>query len=131
MPSPELEAAEALLGAAGQDEAVVRELLDNPRIGDAVIGFHAQQAVEKLSKAVFARRGIDYPLTHDIATLLDQLGREGLPGDLPTDAAEELTPWATELRYGTGSKSHLDRRAALRVIEAFRAWADREVRGAG
>jgi len=127
LPSPELEAAEALLEAAREDEAVVRELLDNPRIGDAAIGFHAQQAVEKTLKAVIARDGVDYPLTHDIARLLDQLGRGRLSDRLPLDQAEDLTPWATELRYGASSQSELDRPAALRVTEAFRTWAEGEI----
>lgn len=127
MPGPEAEAAAALLEAAAEDEAVVRELVDNPRVGDSAIGFHAQQAVEKLLKAVLAGRGLDYPFTHDIALLLDQVGREGLGGRLPIDAAEDLTPWATELRYGGGSAGQLDRRAALRVVEAFRAWAERKL----
>lgn len=131
MPSPELEAADALLGAAAENEAVVRELLDNPRIGDPAIGFHAQQAVEKLLKAVLASRGVDYPFTHDLARLFDQLGRDRLPETLPVGEAEDLTPWATELRYGGASASELDRRASLVVIEAFRAWAEREIHGAG
>lgn len=127
MPSPELEAADALLGAAAENEAVVRELLDNPRIGDPAIGFHAQQAVEKLLKAVLASRGVDYPFTHDLARLFDQLGRDRLPETLPVGEAEDLTPWATERRYGGASASELDRRASLVVIEAFRAWAEREI----
>ncbi|MGH2987892.1 MAG: HEPN domain-containing protein [Solirubrobacterales bacterium] len=127
MSSHEREAAQALVDAARVDEAVIRELLDNPRVGDPAIGFHAQQAVEKLLKAVLAGRGIDYPPTHDIVRLLDQLGRDRLTESLPIDEAEDLTPWATELRYGAGSASALDRPASLRVVEAFRAWAEREL----
>ena len=127
MPSPESEAANALLEASGEDEAVVRALLDSGAIGDRVIGFHAQQAVEKALKATLAARGVDYPLTHDIARLLDVIGRDGLPAALPAAAAEDLTPWASELRYGGAADSKLDRAAALAVVEAVRAWAEREV----
>jgi HEPN domain-containing protein len=128
LPSPEAEAAEALLRAAAEDEAVVRELVDNTRIADSVIGFHAQQAVEKLLKATLARRGLDYPFTHDIARLLDLVGRSSLPDELPLTATEDLTPWATELRYGGTPHSKLDRSALLGVVGAVRAWAESQVR---
>lgn len=127
-PSPELEAAEALLRAAADDEAAVRELLDSSRVGDSVVGFHAQQTVEKTLKAVLASRGVDYPFTHDVARLLDVVGRAQLPEALPIRDAEDLTPWATELRYGGSPLSRLDRAATLNVIQAFRTWAEGEVR---
>lgn len=127
MPRPEAEAASALAAAAGEDLSVVRELLGNERIGDRVIGFHAQQAVEKLIKAVLAARGVDYPFTHDVARLLDELERTSLPDSLPLEPAEDLTPWATELRYGGAAESSLDREATLRVVEAFRDWAVAEL----
>jgi hypothetical protein len=41
------ELAELLLRKAEQDEFVLRELNPNPASPDEVIGFHAQQAVEK------------------------------------------------------------------------------------
>lgn len=128
MPSPEAEAAEALLRVAAEDEMVVRELAGNTRIGDSVVGFHAQQAIEKVLKAVLARRGIDYPFTHDIARLLDEVDRSKLPEGLPVEGAEDLTPWATELRYGGSPESRLDRSAALDVVERFRSWAEAEIR---
>lgn len=127
MPSPEAQAAQQLLRAAAEDEAVVRELAESTAIGDSVIGFHAQQAVEKLLKAVLASRGIDYPFTHDVSRLLDDIGRDRLSELMPVEAAEDLTPWATELRYGSSASSELDRIGALHTIEAFRGWAEAAV----
>lgn len=124
MPSPEAEAARALIDAAAEDEGVVAALLDDLSIGDRVIGFHAQQAVEKFVKAVLAGRGEDYPFTHDIVRLLDQINRSSLPAELPVADAEDLTPWAVELRYGGASSSALDRKRALEVVQAFREWAE-------
>lgn len=37
--------------------------------------FDTQQAAEKSIKAVFVRRGIEYPYTHDIAKLLRLLDK--------------------------------------------------------
>ena len=43
-----------LLRRGREDETVVAKLIDDAQIADAVIGFHAQQAVEKALKAVLA-----------------------------------------------------------------------------
>jgi len=44
---------------------------------DAILGFHAQQAVEKLIKALLSQPGVPFELTHNLArleSLLDALG---------------------------------------------------------
>lgn len=48
--------AQMLLNAASQDLAACQLLSDGPGIGDAVVGFHAQQSVEKSLKAVLSVR---------------------------------------------------------------------------
>lgn len=53
------------------DATAAREFADNPEISDEIIGFHAQQAVEKWLKAVMATLGMPQQRTHDI----DQLAR--------------------------------------------------------
>jgi HEPN domain-containing protein len=35
-------------------------------IADAIVGFHARQAVEKAIKAVFAAREVEYGKTHQL-----------------------------------------------------------------
>src|SRR4051794_14761628 len=55
--SPEHDLADTsriLLRKAGEDATAVRELAHNPEIADSIIGFHAQQAVEKWLKALLA-----------------------------------------------------------------------------
>ncbi len=47
----------ALLHKASQDEAVMSRLLPDADIDDEVIGFHAQQAVEKSLKAWLTHGG--------------------------------------------------------------------------
>ncbi len=58
MPERDLgETSQILLQKAEEDATAVREFAANPAIADSIIGFHAQQAVEKWLKAVIAARG--------------------------------------------------------------------------
>ncbi len=56
-----------LLNAAREDAKAVRALCGLPDISDAILGFHAQQSVEKALKAVLSSSGIVFRRTHDIA----------------------------------------------------------------
>ena len=49
--------ARELLGLAEDDLVAARALLDVAAVSDAIVGFHAQQAVEKAFKAVLAEHG--------------------------------------------------------------------------
>jgi hypothetical protein len=51
------ELAALLARKAGDDAVAVREFAGNPEISDEIVGFHAQQAVEKWLKALMAGRG--------------------------------------------------------------------------
>ncbi len=114
--------------AAG-DEDVVRRLIDIPEVADETLGFHAQQAVEKLIKAVLVRNGVAYDRTHNIAYLLTLLDGAGV--DVPAGVSQEdliaLSPWAVQFRYDDEAHSVLDRPAARRAVEKTRAWADAQL----
>ena len=56
--------AETLLRKSADDRAV----LDHP-LAPAILGFHAQQACEKLLKALLTEAGCEYPRTHNLAVL--------------------------------------------------------------
>src|SRR4051795_1028615 len=60
-----------LLRKAAEDEALRDEVLESRRVSDAIFSCHAQQAVEKLLKAVLAEAGVHYPLTQRLAQLID------------------------------------------------------------
>ena len=112
-----------MLTAARSDLRAARLLAaDAQQTGD-VIGFHAQQAVEKAIKAVLVASGIAIPYTHDLGFLLDILGEHtiSVPGSLAD--ADWLTPWAVAARYGA-SDAALDREAAVVVADKAVAWAD-------
>jgi len=67
--------ARLLLAAAERDFAALRGMGDATIFADEIFGFHAQQATEKLLKAWLASLGETYPLSHDLASLLDMLAR--------------------------------------------------------
>lgn len=96
-------------------------LVADADIDDNIIGFHAQQAVEKALKVALVLADADLPLTHDLGFLVRQVRETGTapPQDLSDTAW--LTPWAAELRYD--EPIALDRIAALAAAERSVGWA--------
>lgn len=117
-----------LLHKAAQDEAVMARLTAAADIDDEIIGFHAQQAVEKLLKAWLAHLGIDYPKVHSLETLMELLNAQGHA--LPSDLADvsTLTPFATLFRYEDLPLSAVfDREDALRMVRGVRAHVEKVI----
>ena len=124
MPTPEeLEVAGLLLRKAASDLSAARALAADSHQQDDVVGFHAQQAVEKSLKAVLALRGLEIPRTHDVVLLtrLVDTRREAVPDEVRE--AELLSPWAVAMRYDEMDAA-LDRAAALRIAGASVQWAN-------
>ena len=124
--------AEVLLTKADGDEAALEALISQAQVPDGVLGFHAQQAVEKRLKAVLAASEIVYPFTHDIADLARRV-REDAGLDLPVDAVtlQELTPWAVVFRYEDAEEDEpLERAEVLALVRKIGAWA-KQVTAAG
>lgn len=71
------------LKKAAEDEALLDEVLSSSRISDEIIGFHCQQAAEKLLKALLSEFGIRFRKTHDVRELMDLLEDTGHPFQLP------------------------------------------------
>jgi len=91
--------------------------------------FHVQQAVEKSIKAVLISRGIPFPRTHNIDSLIGLL-----PVDvpLPPDDADvaELTEYSVTVRYPGLEEpiSEDEYREAVRLAEAVVKWAEEILR---
>jgi HEPN domain-containing protein len=114
---------EVLLRKARQDELVLERLLDDREVDDDTLGFHAQQAAEKMLKAVLASRGVDYPKTHNLRVLVELLAQGGV--QLPEALSEitRLTQFGTTFRYDTFlSAAHGDRAQWLKWIQELRAF---------
>jgi hypothetical protein len=121
--------AQLLMEKAAGDEKILFRLIDEDDIPDDGLGFHAQQAVEKMIKAVLAHNEVPYERTHNIAYLLTLLDGASIPKpdnavDLPT-----LSPWAAELRYARQPEAVPDRMEMRSLVEQTKAWAESQLAG--
>jgi HEPN domain-containing protein len=128
LPRPEGDVADTLVARADDDLSLIRAARDRRDIADSIVGFHAQQAAEKLLKAVLARRQVEYPFTHDLERLIELV--EESTGDSPPDAEAiaALTPWAVAFRYGEQADEAMDHDVTLARLERLRDWVTRALR---
>ncbi len=119
--------ARRFLALADRDIRAFRKLSDDPEIDDEVVGFHAQQAVEKSLKAVLAKHRVALRKTHDLQLLIDLLAQNNLPSPPLCDGIHTLGPFAVELRYDLMATEPLDREQARAVVVAVRDWAEQQV----
>jgi len=121
--------ATVLLEKGKEDSYALEHLAGDPKVSESVVGFHAQQAVEKFMKAVLAGRGIEFPRTHNLALLLDMLADGGLPPPPDGDELVRLTPFGAHFRYdfaasGPAEKRPLDRSWLRACVTNTKAWAE-------
>lgn len=116
-----------LLDKASQDELAVDGLLTFSNTPLEIVGFHLQQAAEKLLKAALASLGIPYRLTHNLGELIHLLESSGRPLPNGLERVRDLTPYATEWRYdfvpGEGEDA-LDPVPYREIVRGLRAWAE-------
>ena len=120
-----VEAVRILLAKASQDELAARHLAADAQIGDEVVGFHLQQAVEKRLKALLTFHAIPYRRTHDLLELIDQLIYHGHRVTMTLEALQELTPFAVDYRYESLDQYTdvpLDRGRALQLLTELEVW---------
>ena len=124
-----LEQSEMLLRKAAAEEVLVEKVLEESAIADELIGYHCQQAVEKLLKARLVTLGVNYPKTHNLQTLVELLEDQGK--QLPADLADldSLTPYATIYRYEDPPQvGQFNRKAAREFIRRLRVWVAAELK---
>jgi HEPN domain-containing protein len=116
------------LNKAREDEDLLDEVLDSPRVSDAIVGFHCQQAAEKLLKAVHSEYGVRFRWTHDLRELVDSLTDAGYAPPSDLQCIDVLTPYGTFWRYeGLPGQPALDRPAARAMVRRLRAWAEEKI----
>ena len=120
------------LSKAAQDELILDKLLDDHDIADEVWGFHAQQAAEKLLKALLSFHSIHFRKTHDVTELMDILIDQGFSiPDILTEI-RILTPFAVEYRYADiffEDEESLDRIGVREIILKLRGWVEKFITG--
>lgn len=119
-----------MLESARRDCAAYQALVRNPAIHDSILGFHAQQVVEKALKAALFKHGVLVPRTHNIAQLLDVLHDSAIAAPPYADEIDSLNPYAVQARYGTLDAGSLDRRMVEVWLNEVLAWAALQVSGA-
>lgn len=94
--------------------------------------FNAQQAAEQAVKAALALRGIDFPRTHLIGTLLELARRGGMQVPDGLQLADDLSGYAVTTRYPgeTEAIREDEYRRAVQLAEQVVRWAESVVRGA-
>lgn len=120
----------AVLARKAEDDAKAMQLLaPNQEISDEIIGFHAQQAVEKWLKAVLGSRGVEFEYTHDLHRLVSEV--TAAVGEFPFDVPDvvALTEHAVPLRYDEILDTEpLDRRATVTLVDEVGGWAEAQLR---
>ena len=88
-----------------------------PAIADRILGFHAQQAIEKSLKAWIASLGLVYPFTHNLLTLLSQLEEAGADVERFLPLARYAS-FAVQFRYDPFQEAAdaFDRKAVIREV---------------
>lgn len=117
-----LDLARVFLSKARQDLEAL-EVLSESDVADEIVGFHAQQAVEKAIKAVLTAADVRVGRTHDIRYLLSLLPAGTDAPEWLSDATS-LAPYAVLARYAeVAPDERLDRSASISLVRRVIAWA--------
>ena len=113
--------AHLLLGLADRDLQALRHMLDTRAFADAIFGFHAQQAVEKLCKAWLTLVGATYPRTHDLRALFRLIEDNDPKSVEDFMSLVDLTDYGVQFRYDAPADLlPLDRATVLLDLDRFR-----------
>ncbi len=94
--------------------------------------FHAQQAAEKMLKALLLRHGVPAPRTHDLTALLEACVLHDGRAETLRQRCRLLNPYSVDARYPAGFPDPDEREAreaieaAQRVFDAVAAWLSEE-----
>lgn len=117
-----------LLAKATQDATALGVLVTSAEVDDAIVGFHAQQAVEKSLKAALATHDVAYPRAHNLGHLIDLARDAGVDVPQWVDESRALTPFGAMLRYEPiPDDEPLDREHTPDMVGRVLEWARREV----
>ena len=125
-----VERAKLLLAKARDDEILIEEIISKERIRDEIIGFHAQQAAEKLLKALLMARNIPYRKTHDLRELIDLIRDHDIKFPESLMEIRTLSPFTVEFRYDylpAEEELPFDRQKALEMVRDLRKWVEEEI----
>lgn len=117
------EEAARLLSLAERDLDAFEALIAVPCIHISIIGFHAQQYVEKVMKAALVARGAVFHRTHNLMTLAQLLKEHGETLPVDEELLKKLNPFAVVMRY-TDIEIVFEQIDAQKIVSAFENWAN-------
>ena len=118
-----------LLRKAAQDEALLDEVLRSEHVSDEIIGFHCQQAIEKILKALLSDLGARFRKTHEIGALMALSAQAGYGLPDRFENLDTLTPFGAIYRYEDyEAPVSLDRDRARASVRDLRAWVETKLR---
>jgi len=109
--------AQALLDAGRRDRLTIGLLLGSGQAPREAMGFHAQQAREKLLKAVLVVHGIVFERTHDLAVRASLCEANGIRTPIEKDALRILNNFAVRFRYETCPVALIDVKATAALVD--------------
>jgi len=119
--SEETEIARQWLAKAASDLLNADNNLKAEKIPYDTVCFHCQQAAEKMLKAYLVARGKDYPISHDLLLILEQVLSLDPKAEKLRDTLIILMSYAVEVRYPdyynvpSAEDTHEARKAAEKV----------------
>ena len=117
-----------LLKKAMEDTALLSEVLSSQRISNEIFGFHAQQAAEKLLKALLSEFNVNFPRSHNLRLLMDLLADAGHPIPSSLGDLDLLTPYGTLFRYEViSTEVGLDRKTSFEMITVLREFVEQRL----
>jgi hypothetical protein len=116
-----------MLALAMRDAVAVYAFKKVPEVDFSIIGFHAQQSVEKCLKGVLASIEVEFPRTHELATLHALLISHGVEVPFTSAILDRLTPYAVSSRYDLERDELLDEAQASELVTQVHAWATSKV----
>ena len=129
MPVDELaEVSRTLYRKGGEDATAARKFAGDSDISDEIVGFHAQQAIEKWLKAIIAGRGEAFDHTHDLRRLMILVARDLEEVPFDADAVIALTQYSAPLRYEDLLDAEpIDRNATVALVDEVGRWAEAQL----
>jgi HEPN domain-containing protein len=119
------------LAKAAQDELAVDRLAPLQESSDEIVGFHLQQAAEKMLKALLVFRNIEFRRTHNLGELIHLLEKHGEIFLPELDTIRDLTPYAVEWRYDfiePEGQTRLERMVLKKQIVLLRQWVEARIK---
>ncbi|MCD4814219.1 HEPN domain-containing protein [bacterium] len=116
-----------LMKKARQDEYILEKLVGDEDAPVEIFGFHAQQASEKILKAVLAKSGLLFPPTHRLVELIDLAKDGGIEVPDQFEEIRHLTPFAVEYRYDVFEDAQfepLDKEHIRQLVHQLHEWAE-------